>query len=105
MSDLDFTLCSIPMLISRNKSADYQRQIVARYTVLMSFLKVHGLISKEPFDKDGNLKMDLIIRKSDATSKCLELFKKVVPAWHAYVDKGGDINNTSKMEKALAKAQ
>ena len=103
MSDLDFTLCSIPMLMSRNKSTEYQRQIVVRYTVLMSFLKVRGLIFKEPFDSDGNLKMDLVIKKSDATAQCLELFKKAVPAWHAYVDKGGDINNTSKIEKALAK--
>jgi hypothetical protein len=69
----------------------------------MSFLKVRGLIFKEPFDNDGNLKMDLVIKKSDATSQCLELFKKAVPAWHAYVDKGGDVNNTSKIEKALAK--
>ena len=103
MSDLDFTLCSIPMLMSRNKSSEYQRQIIVRYTVLMSFLKVRGLIFKEPFDNDGNLKMDLVIKKSDATSQCLELFKKAVPAWHAYVDKGGDVNNTSKIEKALAK--
>ncbi|WP_338922970.1 hypothetical protein V0M98_12800 [Pseudomonas silesiensis] len=103
MNDLDFTLCSIPMLASRNKSTAYQEQVVLRYTVLMQFLKSHSLIDLEPFDSGGNLKMDLILKKSDTTAQGLELFKKAIPAWHAYVDKGGDVNNTSKLEKALLK--
>ncbi|MEX5669147.1 hypothetical protein ABFV57_30225, partial [Pseudomonas neuropathica] len=87
MNDLDFTLCSMPMLASRNKSTAYQEQVVLRYTVLMQFLKSHSLIDLEPFDGRGNLKMDLILKKSDTTAQGLELFKKVIPAWHAYVDK------------------
>jgi len=103
MNDLEFTLCSISMLASRNKSTAYQEQVVLRYTVLMRFLKSHSLIDLEPFDGRGNLKMDLVLKKSDTTAQGLELFKKVIPAWHAYVDKGGDVNNTDKLEKAILK--
>ncbi|WP_085677354.1 MULTISPECIES: hypothetical protein [unclassified Pseudomonas] len=103
MSDLNFTLCSIPMLLSRNKSADYQRQIIERYTVLMGFLWSRELIRLDPFDESGGLKLDLIIKKSDATSACLELFKKAIPAWHNFVDKGGEVENVSRLEIALTK--
>jgi hypothetical protein len=103
MNDLDFTLCSIPMLASRNKSTAYQEQVVLRYTVLMQFLKSHSLIDLEPFDGRGNLKMDLVLKKTDTTAQGLEMFKKVIPAWHAYLDKGGDVNNTDKLEKAILK--
>lgn len=47
MSDLDFTLCSIPMLLSRNKSEAYQRQVVDRYTAIMKFLWAKKLAVSE----------------------------------------------------------
>jgi hypothetical protein len=53
MSDLDFTLCSIPMLLSRNKSEAYQRQVVDRYTAIMKFLWAKKLIKLNPFDDKG----------------------------------------------------
>ena len=102
MTDLDFTLCSIPMLMSRNKSTAYHDQIVSRYTVLMRFLKDNDLIRKEPLNFDGSLKMDLVLKKSDVTPQCLELFKKAVPAWHAQIDRSGKVDNVSKLIKALA---
>jgi hypothetical protein len=103
MSDLDFTLCNVPIMVSRNKSKEYEHQVIARYTILMGFMKRHSLILKEPFDEAGNLKKDLIVKKSDVTENGLELFKKAVPAWHVYVDKGGNVENVSKLEKALEK--
>ncbi|NWC92999.1 MULTISPECIES: hypothetical protein [unclassified Pseudomonas] len=105
MSDLDFTLCNISIMISRNKSKDYEQQVISRYTVLMSFLKKHSLILKEPFDESGHLKVNLIVKKSDVTEKGLELFRKTVPAWHAYVDKGGNVENITKLERALEKIE
>lgn len=105
MGDLDFTLCNISIMVSRNKSKDYERQVISRYTVLMGFLKKHSLILKEPFDESGNLMTDLIVKKSDVTEKGLELFKKAVPAWHSYVDKGGDVENVTRLEKALEKME
>ncbi|MEB6587828.1 hypothetical protein MXM82_01555 [Pseudomonas asiatica] len=103
MSDLDFTLCSIPMLLSRNKSEAYQRQVVDRYTAIMNFLWSKKLIKLNPFDDKGGLRLDLVIKKSDVTSECLELFKKAIPAWHSFVDKGGKVEDVSRLERALAK--
>lgn len=103
MCDLDFTLCSIPMLLARNESAAYQSQVVERYTVIMEFLWSHKIININPFDESGQLKMDLVVKKSDVAEKCLELFKKAIPAWHSFVDKGGNVKDVSKLERALAK--
>jgi hypothetical protein len=103
MSDIDFTVFSIPMLLSRNKSGAYQEQILSRYTVLMRFLKDNNLVLKEPFDDGGALKKDLVVKRSEVDARCLELYKKAIPGWHAYLDKGGDVNNTDRLIKALAK--
>ncbi|KIY37961.1 hypothetical protein TZ03_25200 [Pseudomonas sp. 10-1B] len=103
MSDLDFTLCNIPMLLSRSKSEAYQRQIVDRYTSIMSFLWSKKLIKLNPFDDEGRLRLDLVIKKSDVTSECLELFKKAIPAWHSFVDKGGRVEDVSRLERGLVK--
>jgi hypothetical protein len=105
MTDLDFTLCSIPMLLSRSNSTAYHDQIVSRYTVLMRFLKDHNLLHKEPFNSAGSLKMDLVLKKSDVTPQCLELFKKAVPAWHAQIDRSGKVDNLSRLIKALDQIQ
>lgn len=103
MSDLDFTLCSVPMLLSRNKSEAYQKQIIERYTAIMGFLWSKKLIKFNPFNDEGKLRLDLVVKKSDVTSECLELFKKAIPAWHSFVDKGGMVEDVSRLEKALAK--
>lgn len=103
MSDLDFTLCSVPMLLSRNKSEAYQKQIIERYTAIMGFLWSKKLIKFNPLNDEGKLRLDLVVKKSDVTSECLELFKKAIPAWHSFVDKGGMVEDVSRLEKALAK--
>jgi hypothetical protein len=105
MTDFDFTLCSIPMLISRNNSEAYHDKIVSRYTVLMRFLKDNNLVYKEPLSSDGSLKMDLVLKKSDVTPQCLELFKKAIPAWHAQIDRSGKVDNVSKLIKAMEQIQ
>jgi hypothetical protein len=102
MNDIDFTLCDIPMLVSRNKNTSYRESIVSRHTVLMRFLKAHDLIRKEPFNEDGTLKMDLILKQSDVDARCLELYRKAIPGWHAFLDRGGKLDNISRLEKALA---
>jgi hypothetical protein len=33
----------------------------------------------------------------------LDLFKKAIPAWHSFVDKGGKVEDVSRLERALAK--
>lgn len=37
MQDIDFTLYSLPMLLTRNKSKEWREQILARANILVSF--------------------------------------------------------------------
>ena len=102
MNEIDFTLCDIPMLLSRNKNTSYRESIVRRHTVLMRFLKAHDLIRKEPFNEDGTLKTDLILKMSDVNARCVALYRKAIPGWHTFLDRGGKLDNISRLEKGLA---
>jgi len=51
---------------------------------------------------DGTLKIDLIPKKSDVDARCLELYRKAIPGWHAFLDRGGKLDNISRLEKGLA---
>ncbi|NIF22093.1 hypothetical protein [Candidatus Pantoea multigeneris] len=104
MSESDFTVRSVPMLLSRNKSQEWRDIVLLRSGMLMRFLKTHNLlINVEPFDENGNVKDDLVIKKSHLTDDGLELFKKVIPGWSQYLDKGGDVNNINRLIKGLEK--
>ncbi|MGN7356857.1 hypothetical protein ACTHPF_05780 [Paenibacillus sp. SAF-054] len=74
-------------------------------TVLMNFLVEHKLIVIEPFHENGSLKDDLVLRSSDLTDLGNEFFKVVFPKWSAYIDRGGDIQNTTVLLKGLEKLQ
>jgi hypothetical protein len=50
---------------------------------------------------DGSLNMDLILRKSDAKPERVELFRKAIPGWFSYLDKGGDIKNIKHLANGL----
>ncbi|WP_213881479.1 hypothetical protein [Pseudomonas sp. dw_358] len=103
MEEIEFTLCSVPMLMSRNKSSEYQERMLIKLDVLMRFLKDNELILDNPFEISGALNTQFVLKKSGADPKCVELFKKVIPAWFAFLDKGGDPKNMSRLEKGLAK--
>jgi len=104
MNKVDLSLHNIPVLLSANKSDAYREQIIRLSTALLAFLKSHDLLTGvEPFDEGGAIKEDFVLRMSNVTDDGLELFKKVVPGWSAYIDKGGDIENVSRLEKGLQK--
>lgn len=98
---MDFKLCSVPMLMSRNKSDDYKRTVSEQLTVLMRFLKDEKLIFVNPFDAAGCLRQDFVLMASSSSREAIELFRKAVPAWFNYLDAGGNLHNLSKLEKAL----
>lgn len=92
-------------LRKRSKSKSYQQQIEKLTTVLMTFLKEHQLLHVEPFNEDGSLKEDLIIRQSSLSEIGNELFKVYFPKWSNYIDRGGNIENTAILEKGLKTLQ
>lgn len=98
---VDLTKYSVPTLYSRNKNLSYKEGVIARATPLLVFLKQQDLISKDPLDENGSLKLDFIIKESDLTPEGLELFKKAVPAWMRGTDRGRDPDDTSSLMKAL----
>ena len=103
----DYALHNLPMLLTRNKNKWWQEPIMQSSTALLSFLKKHELlIGVEPFDEQGKLKTNTIIKKSNLTPDGLELFKTAVDDWLASVDKTTAANkyqNVSRLEQGLAK--
>ena len=54
MSKIDFTLHNIPLLLTRNKSKQWQEDIIQSSTALLNFLKNNEVIFvSEPFDDEG----------------------------------------------------
>ncbi|AJW65130.1 hypothetical protein VO54_03704 [Elizabethkingia miricola] len=100
---IDLTKYSVSTLYSRNKSRSYKESIIARSTALLLFLKNNNLISKDPIDENGNLKLDFIVKESDLTLEGLELFKKAIPSWMRGTDRGRDPEDISSLLRALGK--
>lgn len=104
MNAIDFNLHNIPMLLSASEDKEYQDRIIKKSEMLVNFLLKNGLlVNIEPFDEKNEIKKDLVIRMSNVTDLGLELFKKIIPSWFAYLDKGGEIENVSRLEKGLEK--
>lgn len=107
MSDIDFSLHNIPMLISRNKSKEWKENIIRSSITLLSFMEKNKLlVNIKPFDKDGKLKIDTVIKMSNVTDEGLELFKNIVDGWYKYLAKSTVLDkyeNISRLEKGLAK--
>ncbi|MCX8712158.1 hypothetical protein J3U57_06910 [Gilliamella sp. B3464] len=107
MNKPDPILYDLPMLIAKNKTNLWQEHSTKTSTALMRFLKKHDLlIGVEPFDEQGKLKTNTIIKKSNLTPDGLELFKTAVDDWLASVDKTTAANkyqNVSRLEQGLAK--
>ncbi|MEE3664891.1 hypothetical protein V2I52_23785 [Brenneria sp. g21c3] len=108
MSNVDFTLYSIPTLISRNKSKEYQKSIIRAATALFHFMDDNQLlVNIRPFDETGNLNIDIVVKVSNVTDDGFKLFKnKVISGWHDYLDRStapDKYENISRLEKGLAK--
>lgn len=52
-------------------------------------MRTHGLLYVDPFGVDGELNVDFVLIKSGDSPEGVEVFKKVIPGWFAYLDKGG----------------
>ena len=106
MNKPDPILYDLPMLIAKNKTNLWQEHSTKTSTALMRFLKKHDLlIGVEPFDEQGKLKTNTIIKKSNLTPDGLELYKTAVDDWLASVDKttaADKYQNVSRLEQALA---
>lgn len=107
MNEIDYTLRNLPMLLTSNKNKWWQDSVMQSSTALFGFLKKHELlIDVEPFDEEGNLKNDTVLKKSNLTPDGLELYKTAVDGWYNYLDRStvaDKYQNVSRLEKGLAK--
>ncbi len=99
----NFEIVNIPSYLNASKSKDFRSQIFQQYTSIFKFLYDKNLIKINPLNELGEVKEDLIVYKSDLTENGLELFKKAIPSWQRNVDRSGNYENISSLEKALAK--
>jgi len=103
----DYILHNIPTLLTRNKSKQWQEDVIESSKSLLLFLKKNKLlIDIEPFDELGELKKDTVIKKSNVTKEGLELFKTTINGWYNYLGKSNAINkfnNISRLEEGLKK--
>ena len=90
------------MLMTRNESPEWKHSITSRALVLMRFLRDNNLlISIDPFEEDGSIKKNLVVKKSDLTEEGAKIFSKAWIYWENYLDRGGDVNNISRLENGL----
>ena len=62
------------------------RQRYAKLNSFIWFFKKHELlIDVEPFDEEGNLKTDTVLKKSNLTPEGQELFDIAVDGWFDYL--------------------
>ncbi|MCG8711073.1 hypothetical protein JHU04_004432 [Brenneria sp. 4F2] len=108
MKNIDYILHSVPDLLKSTKNNEFKKQFIETSSSLLNFMKENNLlINCEPFDEDGNLKLDIEVYMSNVSEDGIELFKnKVISGWFNYLSKSTDpdkYQNISRLEKGLAK--
>lgn len=100
---MDMLRYNYQTMLKRSKSLTYRAEITEMTEILMSFLKDNKLIRLDPFNEDGSLKSDLILRSSDLTDAGNALFLQSFPKWSEYIDRGGDAKNIKILSAGLKK--
>ena len=70
---------------------------------LLQFSYEKGLLLRSPFDEQGNLKIETIIRESDLTEIGKQIFDDLVDKWLTYTDRTQKYNNIAMLEKYFNK--
>ena len=101
---MDFVLFDFDAFISGSKDVDYQEAIKKMSLSLMKFLIENDLlVDINPFNQDGSVKKDLIIKKSNLTDEGFQLFVKPVSKWWDALDRGTPPEKVTILENGLKK--
>ena len=101
---MDMTLFKFQSLMEANSEEDYREDLIRMSIALMTFLKKNDLlVDIEPFNEDGSIKEDLIIRKSNVTDEGFQLFVKPVNNWWNALDRGTPPEKVTILENGLKK--
>ena len=100
----DIVLFDFDAFISGSKDVDYQEAIKKMSLSLMKFLIENDLlVNINPFNQDGSVKKDLIIKKSKLTDEGFQLFVKPVNNWWNALDRGTPPEKVTILENGLKK--
>ena len=100
----DIVLFDFDAFISGSKDIDYQEAIKKMSLTLMKFLIENDLlVDINPFNQDGSVKKDLIIKKSNLTDEGFQLFVKPVNNWWNALDRGTPPEKVTILENGLKK--
>ena len=104
MEVTDIVLFDFDAFISGSKDIDYQEAIKKMSLSLMKFLIENDLlVDINPFNQDGSVKKDLIIKKSNLTDEGFRLFVKPVNNWWNALDRGTPPEKVTILENGLKK--
>ena len=100
----DIVLFDFDAFISGSKDVDYQEAIKKMSLSLMKFLIENDLlVNINPFNQDGSVKKDLIIKKSNLTDEGFQLFVKPVNNWWNALDRKTPPEKVTILENGLKK--
>lgn len=100
----DIVLFDFNAFLSGSKDIDYQEAIKKMSLSLMKFLIENDLlVDINPFNLDGSVKKDLIIKKSNLTDEGFQLFVKPVNNWWNALDRGTSPEKVTILENGLKK--
>ena len=100
----DIVLFDFDAFISGSKDVDYQEAIKKMSLSLMKFLIENDLlVNINPFNQDGSVKKDLIIKKSNLTDEGFQLFVKPVNNWWNALDRGTPPEKVTILDNGLKK--
>ena len=100
----DIVLFDHQLLLNRCNDIDYKEGIIKSTISLMNFLKKNDLlIGIDPFNEDGSIKENIVIRKSNVTDEGFQLFVKPVNNWWNALDRGTPPEKVTILENGLKK--
>ena len=101
---MDFVLFDHQLLLNRSNDIDHKEGIIKSTISLMNFLKKNDLlIDIDPFNEDGSIKENIVIRKSNVTDEGFQLFVKPVNNWWNALDRGTPPEKIIILENGLKK--
>lgn len=99
----DIVLFDFDAFISGSKDIDYQQAIKMSLSLMKFLIENDLLVDINPFNQDGSVKKDLIIKKSNLTDEGFQLFVKPVNNWWNALDRGTPPEKVTILENGLKK--
>lgn len=94
---------SIEPILGASKSLNFKKQVKAKCTTFLKFMRDNNLLLIDPFDELGSVRHDLILNSEDLTAEGLDFWKAAFFKWSSARDKDGNYENIQILERELEK--